>query len=63
MDEMFEEFVNTGYYDKCKSTLPDHLKPIFEHWDDNSWKIYIWNYVKICTNQRKASSGKNRTST
>lgn len=47
MDELYKEFVDTGYFDKCKNALPEHLSPILEYWDDNSWKIYIWNYVKL----------------
>lgn len=47
MDDLFKEFVNTGYFQKCKENLPTHLTPILEHWDDNTWKMYIWNYVKL----------------
>lgn len=51
-EQLFEEFVSGGFYERCKASIPAHVMAAIEHWDDNAWKMYIHNYCKMHFNVR-----------
>lgn len=46
-DQLFEEFVSGGFYARVKENMPENVQASTLYWDDNSWKIYIYNYAKL----------------
>lgn len=46
-DLLFEEFKLSGYYKKCVDSLTNDLESAVSNWDDEQWKVYIYNYAKL----------------
>lgn len=41
-DELYSLFTENGYKDRCLNLHPD-----LSYWDDDRWKVYIYNYAKL----------------
>lgn len=46
-DMVFEDFKNLGYYQRCIDSVDNSMKAVLSRWNDEHWKIYIYNYAKL----------------
>ena len=53
-EQLWKEFVDGGYYERVKASMPEHVREATQLWDDNTWKLYIYNYAKIQFNIKVA---------